>query len=129
MINQKTSRSTRVVVPRSERVRRIGPSGFGWLDARLQKQGWLEHLTPEEVATYSFLCLVANQLGVSWYRRDRIQLALGISENMLWQTLKRLYALDLVAYLPFSKDASDGFHQVLSLPPQGPSDSTLLLDK
>ena len=122
MTSQRSKPSARVVVPRPERVRRVGPSGFGWLDARLHKHGWLERLTSEEVATYSFLCLVANQLGVSWYRRDRIQLALGIREDVLWHTLKRLYALDLVAYRPFSQHASDGFHQVLSLPSEGPPD-------
>lgn len=113
-------RSARVVVPRPDRVRRMGPSGFGWLDARLHKQGWLGLLTPDDVATYSFLCLVANQQGISWYRRDRIQQALGIHEDALWHALKRLYALDLVAYRPFGRHASDGFHQVLSLPTEGP---------
>jgi len=104
-------------------MRRPGPGGFGWLDARLHKQGWLALLTPEDIATYTFLCLVANQQGVSWYRRDRIRKALGISEDAIWLALKRLYALDLIAYSPFSQHASDGFHQVLSLPPQGPPDT------
>jgi L-ascorbate metabolism protein UlaG (beta-lactamase superfamily) len=35
--------------------------------------------------------------------------------------LGELYDLDLVAYKPFSRYASDGFHQVLSLPIDGPA--------
>lgn len=128
MTSQSTTRSPRVVVPRPERVRQPGPGGFGWLDARLHKQGWLALLTPEDIATYTFLCLVANRQGVSWYRRDRIRQALGISEDAAWQALRRLYTLDLVAYRPFAQNASDGFHQVLSLPTQGPPDATPYLD-
>lgn len=123
MTSRKTASSPRVVVPRPEQVRRPGPGGYGWLDARLHKQGWLALLTPEDIAAYTFLCLVANRQGVSWYRRDRIRQALGIGEEAVWLALRRLYALDLVAYRPFSRHASDGFHQVLSLPPQGPPEA------
>lgn len=127
MTSQTTTRTPRVIVPRPERIRRPGPSGFGWMDARLHKQGWLELLAPEEIAVYAFLCLVANRQGVSWYRRDRIRQALGIREDMLWDSLDRLSSLDLVAYRPFGEHASDGFHQVLSLPPQGPPEVFALL--
>ena len=99
-----------------------------WLDARLHRQEWLALLTAEDIATYVFMCLVANPQGVSWYRRDRIQQALGCSEDALWGALRRLYALDLVAYRPFGPHASDGFHQVLSLPEQGPPEVMPWLD-
>ena len=128
MTSQKTTSSPRAVVPRPERLRRPGPGGYGWLDARLHKQGWLELLSPEDIATYTFLCLVANRQGVSWYRRDRIRQALGIGERAVWQALRRLCTLDLVAYRPFGRHASDGFHQVLSLPPQGPPEAMPWLD-
>ena len=122
-------RSTRAVVPRPERVRRPGPGGFGWLDARLHRQGWLALLTPDDLAVYAFLCLVANQQGVSWYRRDRIREALAMGDDALWLALRRLYALGLVAYRPFSQHASEGFHQVLSLPPQGPPEVLPWMDE
>lgn len=128
MTNRTTNRTPRMVVPRPERIRRPGPSGFGWLDARLHRQEWLSLLTAEDIATYVFLCLVANPQGVSWYRRDRIQQALGCGEEALWEALRRLYALDLVAYHPFGPHASDGFHQVLSLPEQGPPEMMPWLD-
>jgi len=110
-------------------VRRPGPGGFGWLDARLHRQGWLALLTPDDLAVYTFLCLVANQQGVSWYRRDRIGQALAMGDNALWLALRRLYSLELVAYYPFSQYASDGFHQVLSLPPQGPPEVMPWMDE
>jgi hypothetical protein len=120
MTRQYDKRSPRVIVPKPDRVRRIDRAAFGWMDVRLHQQGWLELLAPEALAVYSFLCLVANRQGVSWYRRDRIHDTLGISRDKLMTALQRLYKLDLVAYQPFSKHASEGFHQVLSLPRNEP---------
>lgn len=120
MDSRRTKRCARVVVPRQDRVRRIGRVGFGWIDARIHKQGWLEVLGPGAVAVYTFLCLAADRNGVSWYRRDRIGHALGLGEQETHQALGRLRKLDLVAYQPFGQHASDGFHQVLSLPEGGP---------
>ena len=72
------AQSARVVLPQPERVRALGAAaGFGWLDARLIRDGWLEVLTAEDLAVYVFLCLVADRQGVSWYRQDRIRTALA----------------------------------------------------
>lgn len=110
-------RARRVVVPQPDRIRRLdGAGGFGWLDARLIRQGWLERLGCEELAVYVFLCLVGDRQGVSWYRRDRIREALGLGERAVWEALDRLEQLDLVAYQPFHRHASEGFRQVLDLP-------------
>ena len=45
MANQerRKRRSYRVVIPRPERMRRFVSTGFGWVDARLLKDGWLMH--------------------------------------------------------------------------------------
>ena len=110
----------RVIVPQSDRVRQMGPAGFGWVDARLVRDGWLETMPAEAVAVYLFLCLVANRQGISWYRRDRIRQALALSESEVHAALVRLDDLDLVAYRPFSRHASEGFRQVLSVPQEGP---------
>jgi hypothetical protein len=109
-----------VIVPRPDRVRRMGQTGFGWLDAGLLGGGWLDALATEELAVYAFLCLVADRQGVSWYRRRRIGDALGLPEPEVHAALKRLRELDLVAFAPFRHGAFDGFHQVLSLPAGGP---------
>jgi hypothetical protein len=115
------SRLDRVVVPRPERVRALGASaGFGWIEARLLRDGWLAVLTPVDLAVYGFLCLAADRQGVSWYRQDRIRAALAISEAEVWQALARLEQLDLVAYQPFHAHASEGFRQVLTVPELGP---------
>jgi len=93
---------------------------FGWMDARVLREGWIRLLAPEVIAVYAFLCVVANHDGVSYYRRDRIGDALGLSDAAVHAALQRLIALDLVAYRPFHAHAVDGFHQVLSLPAGGP---------
>ena len=119
--------SPRVIVPKPDRIRQPGRSGFGWLDARLLKDGWLSRMPPESAAAYVFLCLAGNRQGVSWYRRDRIGQAVGIEHSRLRRALARLTELDLIAYRPFSQHASDGFHQVLSVPDVGPADELDLL--
>jgi hypothetical protein len=119
----KKRRSYRVVIPRPERMRRIESSTFGWIDAGLLKDGCLSAMRPGEIAVYLFLCLVANQQGLSWYRRDRIQIMLNLSEEETRRALARLCELDLVAYQPFGRYDSEGFRQVLSLPNSRPLSS------
>ena len=126
-MRQAHRRTSRVLVPIPERVRVIrDAAGFGWLDARLLRDGWLEVLTAEDLAVYAFLCLVADRHGVSWYRRDRIRAALGMDERTVWQALSRLERLGLVAYRAFHAHASEGFRQVLAVPARGPSFERLL---
>jgi hypothetical protein len=118
---KKPNNNSRVVVPCRDRIRRIGSQGFGWLDARLHKQSWIELLTPETMSLYTFLCLAADTNGVSYYRHEKLATRLGLSFQSLHQNLRRLYQLDLVAYRPFQPNDSDGFHQVLELPESPPS--------
>jgi hypothetical protein len=109
-----------VIVPRPDRVRTLDGIAFGWIDAALHRGGWLRVLSPEAIAVYTFLCLVADRSGVSFYRRARIARELGLDEIGIASALARLIELDLVAFQPFRQGAQDGFHQVLSLPEQGP---------
>ena len=109
-----------VIVPRPDRVRRLDGIAFGWIDATLHRAGWLQALTPTALATYTFLCLVADREGVSFYRRAKIGRELGLDDQEVASALARLIELDLVAYRPFRDGAADGFHQVLSLPEQWP---------
>jgi hypothetical protein len=48
----------RVIVPKPNRMRQMGKQGFGWLDARLHKQGWLAIMTPDEIAAYTGVSLI-----------------------------------------------------------------------
>jgi len=111
-----TARRRQARVPRPDRSRTLQGTPFGWLDARLHRRGWLRKLSCEALAVYTFLCLVADRQGVSYYRRDRISLELGLSDQAVHQALHRLCELDLVAYAPFHVHAADGYHQVLGLP-------------
>ncbi len=121
---RKAGRRRRVVTPKPERVRSLTGTHFGWIDARLLRAGWLQALTPQATAAYTFLCLAADRSGVSYYRRDRIGRGVGLSEDELHQTLRLLEELDLVAFRPFGPRAVDGFRQVLSLP-DGPAPTSV----
>ena len=113
-------RDRRVITPHPDRVRSISGTAFGWLDARLHHDGWLRALTPDALAVYTFLCIAADRRGVSFYRRDRIARELGLDDTDVATALTRLTDLDLISYTPFRPTAADGFHQVLSLPSDGP---------
>lgn len=119
-MNNHSRKKPRVIIPKPDRIRCPSRTGFGWLEARLLKDGWLNCMPPESCAAYAFLCLAGNRQGISWYRRDRISLALGIEHSRLRKALERLIQLDLIAYKAFGSNATDGFHQVLSVPPDGP---------
>ena len=116
----------RRTAPRADRIRQIQGRSFGWIDARVLRDGWLQLLTTEAIAVYVFLCLAAGRDGVSYYRRDRIGHQLGLSDAAVSAALQRLIALELVAYRPFHANAVDGFHQVLELPSGGPPREAVL---
>jgi len=117
--NHRRSR-LRVIVPRPDRVRTLQGVAFGWIDARFQRDGWLMRLSPEALSVYVFLALAADRDGVSFYRRDRIREGLALGEAEVWEGLRQLEDLDLVAFAPFGLHACEGFRQVLSVPASGP---------
>lgn len=120
MENRPGKRKRKVVVPDPERVRSLDGTGFGWIDGRILREGWITVLTPEAVSVYALLCLAADRSGVSFYSRGRMAGVLGLGDHEIYKALHRLRELDLVAYLPFFDGAVDGFHQVLPVPPGGP---------
>jgi len=85
-----------VIVPRPDRVRTLDGIAFGWIDAALHRAGWLRVLSPAALATYTFLCLVADRAGVSFYRRARIAHELGLDDGEVASALARLIELELV---------------------------------
>ena len=101
--------------PRPEQVRK--PTGsFGWLDARLLHDRWLDRLGPERIAVLTLLALAADRTGSSFYRRDSMALALGMPRADLDEALKRLLELELVDHRPWSAAHIDGVWQLLPLP-------------
>jgi hypothetical protein len=103
------------VVPRPDLVRRV-PKGFGWIDHRLRRDGFLAQLTLEDLALYVFLVLAAGPDGVSWYRKEKISDALGLSWAQFDQARQRLLERGLIAFAPFGPNDTNGFYQVLPLP-------------
>lgn len=72
--------------PFPERIRRP-PRSFGWLDARLLREGWLARLGPERVAALTLLALAADRTGSSFYRRETMALALSMPRHELDEAL------------------------------------------
>jgi hypothetical protein len=101
--------------PRPELLRR--PRGsFGWLDDRLLHDDWLAVLGSEATAVLLLLALAADQRGASFYRRDRMALALSIDHPAIDRALERLLELNLVAFRPWQPGLRDGVWQLLPLP-------------
>lgn len=104
-----------VATPRPDRIRSV-PSGFGWIDHRLLREGHLAWLKPAEIALYVFLVLAADRRGVSYYRIESISKALGhLDWGDLSRARSRLVELGLIAYAPFGPHNPDGACQVLGL--------------
>jgi len=104
--------------PRPELVRR--PSGlFGWLDARLLWEDWLARLGPDATAALVLLALAADRRGASFYGRERMAVALGLTRSRVDRALARLLELDLVAHRPWREGLPDGVWQLLPLPASG----------
>lgn len=105
--------------PRPDLVR--APAGaFGWLDARLVREGWLTRVGAEATAVLAFLAIVADRQGVSFYGRDRIAVALDLDRGRVDRALERLLGERLVAFRPWRPGGQDGVWQVLPMPPPAP---------
>ena len=105
--------------PRPEQVR-SPPGSFGWLDARLLHDGWLDRLGTERIAVLTLLAIAADRTGSSFYRRDTMAQALGMQRRNLDEALERLLELELVAHQPWSAASFDGVWQLLPLPARRP---------
>jgi hypothetical protein len=90
---------------------------FGWLDARLLREEWLARLGPDATAVLTLLALAADRSGSSYYGRDRMGHALGLTRSRIDAGLARLLELCLVAVRPWRDGHPDGVWQLLPLPP------------
>jgi len=105
--------------PHPEQIRKP-PGSFGWLDARLLHEGWLDRLGPERIAVLTLLAVAADRTGSSFYRRDTMAQTLGMPRRDLDEALERLLDLDLVAHRPWSPASFDGVWQLPPLPERRP---------
>ena len=92
------------------RTRRI-PEGFGWVDHRLVRDGYLRECTTDGAALYLVLVTVADQDGLSYYGESLLCAMLGWSRIRLEKARSNLEEADLVAW-------SDPIYQVLEILPK-----------
>ncbi len=59
---------------RPERLRHV-PRQFSWIDQRLVRDRHIQGRSPEALALYLFLCIVADAQGASYYS-DRVMMVL-----------------------------------------------------
>lgn len=109
--------SERPVPPRPGLQRRP-PRSFGWLDARLLQEDWLNRLGPNAAAVLTFLAIAADGVGASFYLRETMAMKVGLDRRELDRCLERLLELELVALRPWSAGRADGVWQVLPMPRQ-----------
>ncbi len=91
---------------RTDRIRTVEPP-FGWIPFRILTSGLLAQLSLQAKLLYFFLCLVADEQGMSYYGERRLKDLLGLAEPA--RARDELESQDLLAF--------DGtFYQLLSLP-------------
>lgn len=100
-----------------QRVRRV-PASYSWLDHRLLREGHWDKLSRDEIALYTFLVLVGNRHGLSYYKAENICRHL---DEMDWESFllarKRLEDCELISFRPYYRGCPDGIYQVLSIEP------------
>ena len=84
----------------SNRIRAISKDGFSWIDRRFVRDGFIDQLQAAEILLYVFLCLVADQHGLSFYGDRRIARLLRLGPAALEQARRALVRNDLVIYRP-----------------------------
>lgn len=91
------------------RLRQV-PRQFSWVDHRLVREHYIDHLSPEACALYLFLVTVADAQGLSYYADRSLSQRLSLSPLALNQARQTLVSHGLVAY-------RRPLYQVLSLDP------------
>lgn len=80
------------------RLRSRPPRGFGWLDHRLLRQGYLARCSSSALALYCLLVCAGDDHGLSFYRDESICEMLGLEPALLRQVRRELLAIGLIAY-------------------------------
>ena len=101
----------------ARRSRKALPRGFGWIDHRLLRDGYLGPCSPEALALYVLLVCAADARGLSYYSDARIADLLALALPALAQARRQLIALGLIAY-------QKPLYQLLSLEGEAPAEAS-----
>lgn len=86
----------RLIDPR--RMRKALPCGFGWIDHRLLRDGYISHCSPQALALYVLLVCASDAQGLSYYSAPRIAQLLSLEPAALSEARRELIGLGLIAY-------------------------------
>jgi hypothetical protein len=82
----------------ARRRRKSPPRGFGWIDHRFLRDGYLGRCSPESLALYVLLVCASDVQGLSYYSESRIAEILGLELAVLRSSRRELIRLGLIAY-------------------------------
>jgi hypothetical protein len=87
----------RLIDPR--RMRKALPRGFGWIDHRLLREGYITNCSPQALALYVLLVCASDAQGLSYYSGPRIaELLLRLEPEVVSGARRELIQLGLIAY-------------------------------
>jgi hypothetical protein len=81
-------------------MRKASPRGFGWIDHRLLRDGYIGRCSPQALALYVLLVCASDAQGLSYYSEPRIAQLLTLEPATVSLALARreLIGLGLIAY-------------------------------
>jgi hypothetical protein len=82
----------------ARRRRKSPPRGFGWIDHRLLRDGYLGRCSTEGLALYVLLVCASDAQGLSYYSDSRIAELLGVEPTVVRSCRRELIELGLLAY-------------------------------
>ena len=83
----------RLLDPR--RMRKAPPRGFGWIDHRLLRDGYIDRCSPQALALYVLLVCASDAQGLSYYSDPRIAQLLTLEPATLSQARRELIGLGI----------------------------------
>ena len=105
-------------VPPRPGLERRPDGAFGWLPAELLHDRWLAEIGPHAAAVLVLLALAADRRGASFFSRQRMAQALGMSRHEVDVALQRLLDAGLVDHRPWRTGVRDGVWQLLQPAPR-----------
>ncbi|HLX73870.1 MAG TPA: hypothetical protein VKR26_03995 [Terriglobales bacterium] len=80
------------------RRRKAPPRGFGWIDHRLLREGYVGRCSVQALALYLLLVCAADAQGLSYYSDTRAAALLGLEKLALLNARRELILLGLITY-------------------------------